>query len=173
MKPIVNVPLKYGLIAGLLGSVLVVGLFYLGRHPFLIPVFFDFRIFLFGVFIFFSLKELRDYFQKGELYFGQGMMSSFIFVATYAIVASGLIMLFAYINDQFVTSFVRQFTDQVRNLTEAEVKQIGRENIDRNLEALGSTNAFWMGWNYFKQCFWIGLIVSIILSVILRRQPKT
>jgi hypothetical protein len=173
MKPLVRVPLIYGLIAGLLGAALVIGLYYIASHPFMIPVFFDFRIFLFGVFIFFVLKELRDHYQGGVLYFGQGMMASFIFVTLYALLSSALITLFASLEETFVTSFIDLFTRQVQGLSEEEVKQIGKDNIDRNLKALASTNAFWMGWNYFKQCYWIGLLVSIILSVTLRRQPKT
>jgi hypothetical protein len=173
MKPLVRVPLIYGLIAGLLGAILVVGLYYVAPHPFLIPVFLDFRIFLFGVFVFFVLKELRDHYQGGTLYFGQGMMASFIFITLYAIVSSALITLFAYWEKSFVTSFIDLFTKQVQGLGEEEIRQIGKDNIERNLKALASTNAFWMGWNYFKQCYWIGLLVSIILSVTLRRQPKT
>lgn len=173
MKPLVKVPLFYGLIAGSLGAVLVIGLYYITEHPFLIPVFFDFRIFLFGVFIFFVLKELRDHYQGGVLYFGQGLMASFIFITVYGLLASTLVTVFATWENAFVTTFIDLFTKQVRALGPDEVKQIGKENIDRNLKALASTNAFWMGWNYFKQCYWIGLLVSIILSVILRRQPKT
>jgi hypothetical protein len=173
MKPLIKVPLTYGLIAGGLGALLVIGLYYIAQHPFLIPVFFDFRIFLFGVFVFFVLKELRDHYQGGVLHFGQALMASFIFVTVYALLASSMIGLFASWENAFVTSFIDLFTKQVQALGEEEVRQIGKDNIDRNLKALASTNAFWMGWNYFKQCYWIGLLVSIILSVILRRQPKT
>jgi hypothetical protein len=173
MKPLFKVPLKYGAIAGLLGAILAIGLYYLGKHPFLIAVFFDFRIFLFGVFIFVTLKEIRDYHQQGALYFGQGLMASFVFITVFGLIASAIIILFATCDETFVTSFITLFKEQINALSEQDVKQIGKENIERNLNALSSTNAFWMGWNYFKQCYWIGLVVSIILSVILRRQPKS
>lgn len=173
MKPLLKVPLKFGLIAGVLGALLVIGLYFVGKqHPFMIPVFLDFRIFLFAVFIFFSLKEFRDYHQHGELYFGQAMLSSFIFVAIYAILASTLVIIFAYAKPDFIQSFVAQFREQIGTWSKEDIDRIGKDNVARNLQALSTTNPFDLGFNYFKQSFWIGAVVSIILSVILRRQPK-
>jgi hypothetical protein len=172
MKAILQVALKYGAIAGFLGAALLLGLYYMDRHPFLIYILLDFRIFLFGIFIFFALKELRDFHRDGLLSFGEGMITSFIFVTTYALISSTLIYIFATVEDNFVTSFVKLFTEQVKALSEEDVKQIGKDALDRNLARLSSTNAFWMAWNYFKQSYWIGFLISIILSVILRRQPK-
>ncbi len=173
MKEILKVALKYGAIAGVLGIIFLVGLYYMGRHPFLIYIIFDFRIFLFGVFIFFSLKELRNFYRDGLLSFGEGMITSFVFVTTYAAISSTLIWLFASLEPKFISSFVELFTQQVKGLSEEDVKQIGKEALERNLEALPSTNASQMAWNYFKQSYWIGFLISIILSVTLRRQPKT
>jgi hypothetical protein len=173
MKPLFKVPLKFGLIAGVLGAVLVILLYFIGKqHPFLIPFFLDFRMLLFAIFIYFQLKEIRDFHQQGELYFSQAILSSFIFILTYAILATAIIIAFGYARPDFITSFVAQFREQVSSWSAEDIQRVGKENIDRNLDALSSTNAFWMGYNYFKQCFWIGAIISIILSVILRRQPK-
>lgn len=172
MKPIVSVPLKYGAIAGVLGGILLLVLYYLGRHPMLISIIFDFRIFLFGVFIFFVLRELRDYYGGGLLSFGEGMMSSFIFVTVFGVIAGGTIILFSEMEEEFVRSFVTQFTEQVKGLSEQDIKQLGKENLERNLKALPATNGYNFAWNYFKQGYWIGLFISIILAVVLRRQPK-
>ena len=83
MRPIFRIPLRYGAIAGALGAILLIGLFYMGKHPFLIEIYLDFRIFIFGVFIFFTLKELRDYVYGGILYFWQGIIASFIFTVVF------------------------------------------------------------------------------------------
>jgi hypothetical protein len=174
MKPLFKVPLKFAGVAGVLGAVLVIGLYFVGKqHPFLVPFFLDFRMFLFAIFIYFQLKEIRDFHQKGELYFSQAILSSFVFIVAYAFLASAIIIGFGYSRPDFTTSFVAQFKEQISTWSPEDIQRVGKENIDRNLEALSSTNPFWMGYNYFKQCFWIGAIVSIILSVILRRQPKT
>jgi hypothetical protein len=165
--------LKYGLIAGALGILLVVGLFYIGKHPFLIPVFFDFRIIFFAVFVFFALKEFRDFNQGGILYLWQGMVGSFILIATFAIVAAGGIYIFIKINPEFLTSYIDQSVLLLKTLPDDIIARIGKDVYQRNLEILPSTNGFDLAMLYFTQSFMIGIFVSIILSVILRRQPKT
>ena len=170
MKAIFQGPLKYGSIAGLVGAIIVIGLYYMGWHPFLIPVFFDFRIVLFGVFIYFTLREYRDIHRGGNMMFGEGLLCSFLFVTVFGLIASGLIALFGQLNEEFVTSFVSTFKEQIGKLTEEEIKQIGKENIDRNLELLSATNSIQMAGKYFMQSYLLGFLISIVLSVILRRQ---
>jgi hypothetical protein len=173
MRPIVSVSLKNGAIAGVLGAILVVVLYYIGRHPFIIPVFLDFRMVLFGIFLFFTLKEIRDYHQAGVLYLWQGIISSFLFVATFALIASTLIAVFAMINPDFLTSYIQLSIQQLKSLPKETIEQVGKKIYERNLELLPSTNTFDLASLYFWQSFMIGLFVSIILSVILRKQPKT
>ena len=172
MKPIVQVPIKFGVIAGLLGGLIAIVLYYMGRHPFLFNPIFDYRVLLFPIFMFFTLKEFRDYYQEGVMYFAQGMICCLVFTTSYAIVGSAIIWIFGEINDEFVTTFIQLFKEQAKGLSENEIKQMGKENFERNLKAVESTNAFWMAWNYFKQCYWIGLFFSLIISAVLRRQPK-
>jgi hypothetical protein len=173
MRPFFQVPLKYGAIAGVIGAALVITLYYLNRHPFLVPVQFDFRIILLSVFLFFSLKEFRDYYQNGELYFWQGIISSFLLVATFALVASTLISIFSTLVPGFVASYVRLFTEQLNTWKQEDIDRIGKEVFERNLKQLPSTNTFDLAVLYFSQSFGIGLFISIILSVVLRKQPKT
>lgn len=173
MKSLIQVALKYGVIAGILGAVLVLGLYYMNRHPFLIPVFFDFRIILFGVFIFFALKEFRDYYQAGILYFWQGLLGSFLFVSSFALIASLGIFIFIQMNPEFLSSYIELSLAQLKSLPEDTIARIGKDVYQRNLEILPSTNSFDLAFLYFSQSFMIGILVSIILSVITRRQPKT
>lgn len=172
IPPLVRVPLRYGLIGGALGFVLVIILYYLDRHPFLIPVFFDFRVAFFGIFIFFSLKELRTYYFDGLLFFWQGMSGAFVFLFTFALLASVLIGIFASLVPAFVTQYIDLFMEQAKTFPPEVIEQIGKEAYERNLAALPTTNAMSLATLYFWQCFVIGFFVSIIISVILRKQPK-
>ena len=173
MQPIIIVPLKYGLIAGVLTSLLVVAFFYLVQHPFLIPVFLDFRIFIFGVFIFFTLKELRDFHYAGILYFWQGLLSSLMFTSVFALWSSGCIALFVVIEPRFLETYISLSIEQLRALPPDIVERIGKDVYERNLELLPATNGLDLAFLYFTQSFMISFFISIILSVILRSQPKT
>lgn len=163
---------RYGSLAGVLGFALLLGLYYMGRHPFLIEFVFDFRIFLLGVFIFFGLKEFREDHQDGVLYFWQGMIGSFVLTAVFAAVASVLIFIFGSWNDAFVQSYITGFTERAAQLSPDIIEQIGKDNFERNLKAIQTTSSGDLAITYFGYSFIISFFISIILSVVLRRQPK-
>ena len=173
MKPILKVSLRNGVLAGVIGFALLAGLYYMGRHPSLIPVYLDFRIILFGVFIFFTLREVRDYHQGGVLYFSQGILASFLFTACYALLSSLLLWLFMLLEPSFIADYISLSIDQLQSLPGEIVERIGKDVYAKSLESLPRTRAFDLAVLYFVQSFLISLFVSIILSVILRRQPKT
>ncbi|MEX2233711.1 MAG: DUF4199 domain-containing protein [Cyclobacteriaceae bacterium] len=173
MNLLVKVSVRYGLLAGIFGCVLIFGFYYLGPHPFVIPVYMDFRIILFALFIFFALREIRDYYQNGVLYFWQGIFTSFLFTITYAALSSLILVLFMRIEPAFLTDYIRLSIQQLKSLPPEVIERIGNEVYNRNLELLPATNTFDLGFLYFSQSFMISLFISIILSVILRRQPKT
>ena len=60
-NPLFRVSIRYGLAAGVIGFALLVILYYVGRHPFVIPVFFDFRMILFALILVFSLRDFREF----------------------------------------------------------------------------------------------------------------
>ncbi|HEY9489701.1 MAG TPA: DUF4199 domain-containing protein, partial [Chryseosolibacter sp.] len=136
MQPLIKVPLRYGVIAGLVGFGLLVGLYYMGRHPLLIPVFLDFRIILFGVFIFFTLREIRDYYQNGILYFWQGIIASLLFTACFAFIASLALYLFVQAAPVFLSDYVNLSIQQLKSLPSPVIEKIGREVYERNLGLL-------------------------------------
>ncbi len=171
MKDLFKVSLKYGVIASFIGSALLVGLYYMNRHPLIIPVFLDFRLILFGVFIFFTLREIRDYYQGGFLYFWQGILCSFLFTATFAMLASLVIVGFVGIVPDFLNSYITLSMAQLKSLPAEVIERIGKEVYKLNLDRLPDTTGFDLAFLYFWQSFMISLFISIILSVVLRRQP--
>jgi len=171
IPPLVRVPLRYGLIGGVLGFVLILILYYIDRHPFLVPVFFDFRVPLFGIFIFFLLRELREDHFGGLLFFWQGTAACGVFIIIYAVITALLIWIFGINVPGFVTQYVELATNQLKTLPKETIEQIGKEVYDKNMELLPHTTSLDLATLYLVQCFGIGLFISIILSVILRRQP--
>lgn len=172
IPPLARVPQFYGLIGGVLGFILLIILYYIDRHPFLVPVFFDFRVALFGVFMYFILKELRDYHFGGLLFFWQGMIACGLFVITFGVITALLLWIFALNVPAFVTQYVELATNQLKTFPQETIDQIGRDVYEKNMAMLPKTTGADLATLYFVQCFGIGLFVAIILSVILRRQPQ-
>lgn len=172
LRKLFRISFRYGMAGGILAFVLLVAMFYMGRHPLVVSPFLDFRILLMGIFIFFSLKEFRDYDQDGVLYFSQAMLGGSVVVTCLSALASVLVLVFASFEHDFVVQYVEQVTAYVRGFSKEDIERIGKEVYQRNLEALPATNARELAITYFIHGLVIGFFVNIILSVILRRQPK-
>jgi len=171
--PIVRVSVRYGLIMGVVGFTLLLFLYYVGNHPFLIPVFLDFRVVLFAIIFSFALKEIRDYYYGGVLHFWQGMISCLLMTALFSLVASLGIYAYATNDPEFVASYIRLSMEQVSAFPSEEIERIGRDVYESGITALQGANAYFLATRYFAQSFIISFFISIIISVILRRQPKT
>jgi hypothetical protein len=77
------------------------------------------------------------------------------------------------VEPEFVSDYVAQFLEQAKAFPPEVIERIGKEVFERNLATLPETTAFDLAFLYFYQCFVISLFISIIISVILRRQPQT
>jgi hypothetical protein len=161
--------LRYGAVAGILAVVLLILLYYFGRNPFLISPFLDFRIFIFGIFIFFSLKEFRDYCQERILYFWQGLFGGFVVVVLASAISATGLWIFGTLEEGFVTSYVEGMTAYLKTFPKEEIERIGKDIYERNLKELPSTNIATLVFTHFVQGMIIGFFITIILSVIVRR----
>lgn len=168
-----RIPLRYGVLGGVIGSLVIAVLYFVDRHPFLIPVIFDFRIILFSVFIFLSLKELRDYHQQGVLYFWQGMFGSYVFIITSALIGSGFTWSMARWNAGFLPKYIEKLQQQLLGYKEQFIAGMGSDAYNQQLAKLPLTSPLDLATDYFLKSMIIGLFLTIIISVILRKQPKT
>jgi hypothetical protein len=171
-NPLFKIPFRYGLVGGVIASIVVAVLYYFGQHPFLLPAVLDFRIILFGVFIFFSLKELRDYYLQGWLFFWQGMMGSFIFVTTSALIGSIFTWCFAKWNSNFLPSYISKLQTQIISYKEEIITSVGAETYNQQLDKLPLTSPLDLAGDYFLKSMIIGLFLAIVITTILRKQPK-
>lgn len=172
-SPIIRVSIRYGAIMGVVGFVLLLILYYVGNHPFLIPVFLDYRVVLFVIIFSFALKEIRDFHYGGILHFWQGMFACLIMTALFSVLASTFIFLFAKSNPDFVDSYIQLSLEQIKAFPSEEIDRIGRAVYKSGVEALKRADAYFLATRYLTQSFIISFFISIIISVILRRQPKT
>ncbi len=172
-SPLIGIAVRNGAIAAVLALVVLMIIYYfIGRHPLMIAPFLDFRIVLFGIFIFFTLKEFRESHQGGILHFSQGMAGSFIMVMVVSTLASLLLLGFIAAEPDFIANYIAQTTAYLKTFSPEDIERIGKDAYQRNLESLPATNGKQIASSYFVQSLIIGFFVSIIMSVILRKQPK-
>jgi len=171
-SPLFKVPFRWGLVGGVIASIVIAVLFYFGQHPFLLPAVFDFRIILFAVFIFFNLKELRDYYLQGLLFFWQGMIGSFVFITTSALIGSIFTWGFAKWNGNFLRSYIEKLQAQLISYKDEIITSVGAETYNQQLAKLPLTSPLDLAGDYFLKSMIIGLFLAIVITTILRKQPK-
>ena len=125
-----------------------------------------------SVFVVMSLKELRDDHQQGLLSFGQAMICAFLFTLVFALLVMAFVWIFSVLNPAFVTDYINLMTAELESLDPAIIEQLGKDAYGRNLSALPATNGSTLAFDYFIKSLMISFFVSLIISVILRRQPK-
>lgn len=176
MKPIVSIPLKYGLIGSLLAVVLLLVLFYTGTHPLLIPTFFDYRIVLFALFIFFGIKEFKDFYNNRFLQFWQGMVIGIGIYVVIGLVVGLFLVAFASVETNFYDEYIAGTISGLELNKEQLLNQgkvtITEEQYNDQLEKLKNTPVSYLGIDYFIKSGVLGFFLTIILSVVLRRSEK-
>jgi len=169
---LIKVPVKFGAVGSLLLSILMLILFYMGKHPMLIPVIMDFRLVAIPIFVVLATLEFRDFKNQRKLVFWQGMLIGFVCYFSMGLGAGLFILLFSLANPAFVTQFTDISTQTMIQNKEELLKSIGLEVYNANLAKLPSTTGYDLSVDYFFKTLIVGLFFTIIISVILRRQPK-
>ncbi len=170
--PQYRLPVLYGIYASLVGAGLAAALYYIGIHPMLVFLVLDFRIALFAVFMVFLLRNLREGYFNGILMMPQAIAASGLFLAVYAVLASLLLWLFGIIVPGFVMEYITLATNQLKQMPKEAIEQIGQKTYEESIVRMPGTKAFDIALLYFVQCFGLGFFISLIISVILRRQPQ-
>jgi hypothetical protein len=80
--------------------------------------------------------------------------------------------LFALAVPAFLDLYIKEAMEMAKAMPKEVIEQIGKDVYERNLLTLPATNVFELSSKYFGQSLIIGTFISIILSVVLRRQPK-
>ena len=166
-----KVPLKFGVFGALLLSVLLAILFYIGKHPLMIPVIVDFRLLAIPIFVVFTTLEFRDYRNNRQLFFWQGMLIGFLCYSTMGIGTGLFILILSIFNADFVSQYIQISTEQLVQNKEQFIESIGVEAYNHNLAKLPSTSGFDLSIDYFIKTILLGLLFTIIISVFLKRQP--
>ncbi|MTI19441.1 DUF4199 domain-containing protein, partial [Fulvivirga sp. RKSG066] len=159
--------------ASVLAIVLMIVLFYSGKHPMLIPIFYDYRIFLFGVIIFFSIKEYREYYNGGILHFWEGLVNGFITYLIVAMIAGAFIWLFSIVVpdflDQYVAGTIKGLELDKQQLVSDGSITITEEEYQKQVALLRTITPSVLTLDYIIKSLLIGFPLTLILSVFLRR----
>ena len=173
IKPLYRVPLKYGVAAAILAILLMIVMYFSGKHPMLIPVYYDYRIILFGIILFFSIKEYRDIYNKGYLHFWEGLVNGIIAYLTAALIVGLFIILFSNLVPDFLNSYINSTVSGLEldkeQLTKTGSVTISEEEFQNQIDMLKSATPSLLTIDYIIKSLMIGFPITLILSVFLRK----
>ena len=173
-NPLLLVPIKYGFIGSLMIILGLIVLFYLGRHPLLLNPVLDARIPLYALIIFISFKIFKDQYNGGVMHFWQGMAIGMIDYLIMALGAALFIYVFSEIKaTNFLAEYIRIATGQLETNKDLFIENISEKTYTDTLAQLPRTQAIHLAVDYLLKSTPIGLFLTIILSVLLRRKEST
>lgn len=170
-NPLVNLSIKYGAAAAFLLMALFIVLFYMGKHPINISVL-DIRFLILPLFMVIAMKDFRDNKNEKSLHFWQGLSIGAIIFFTIGILVSLFIIVFSVIDPDFLNMYIDERIALIVDHKAVFVEQLGELTVKEQLEKLPLTTSINLAIDYFVRTLAIGLILNILISIILRRQPK-
>jgi hypothetical protein len=173
MKPIKNVllgvPLKYGLIGGCLVIGLILFLYLMDKNPLSNARYSD--LFVLLVFILFAVREFRDVHNNKVLHFWQGLSVGVITALTIAVMSSICIVVICLADRELLPAFVSEKIEFVNQNKTSLIETIDERAYSDTIRGLKETTITDMALDDFLKKTLIGLILSIIISVIFRKKP--
>ncbi|MCZ6521699.1 MAG: DUF4199 domain-containing protein [Bacteroidetes bacterium] len=165
---LLQVSIKFGLIGVLLSIILFMALYFVDRNPLINSKFFDFIVI--PIMIFFAIKEYRDYENQGKLWFWQGMSIGFINYMTIGIFSALFVGTFiVWIDGQVLMGFINNRVDYLMTHKVEILKEMNEDRFIETIENVKKISTMDVLWDQILRKMIIGLFLTIILSVFLRK----
>lgn len=170
-NPMIRVPLKYGAAGGLMVILAFLVLFFLDDNPLLVLPPIDFV--LLPLFLFFSVKDFRDNHNGKVMYFWEGMTVGFFCYISVAILSGLFVLGFLEVcNCNLLADFITNKVAVLESEKARVIEEMGQATYDKTLSDTQATTTFIIALDVFlKKCI-LGLLFTIMLSMILRTKPK-
>jgi hypothetical protein len=162
--------LKFGLTGGLIQFLSFLLFYYLGFRPLLNLNTLILDIILIFIFVFFGTKDFKTRFNSGELRFWQGMSVGFVAYMTLSLLSA--ILLYSYlefIEPKVIAEYIEQTRVYLENSEIRTEELITPEEFKKNLDELEKTSAKILAISAFWKKVFIGLLVTPVSSIILRK----
>jgi hypothetical protein len=169
-NPLFKVPAKFGVF----GAAMIIIMFFIfhfsGSNPLTEMGFVDF--FIIPIFLFFGIKEFKDSYNQKLLEYWEGMTAGFVVYITIAILTSLFIFLFINLSESdIVDNYIVNKLEILEDKKDGIIEEMGEETYLRSKEGITSISIFDITLDNFLKKTFIGLLLTIMIAVIMRRKP--
>ncbi len=167
---LIAVPIRFGSIAGALTIILFLVLYSMEVNPLVEARVVD--LVLIPMFLYFGLKDFRDYRNAGVLHYWQGMTVGVIIYLLMALVSSVWIMSFLeFIDPDLLSKYILDRAELLEGSKLQIVEQMGEQAYLESKEEIQTITSLDLALDDFLKKSIIGLMLTIMISVILRKKP--
>ena len=165
---LVAVPLKYGLFGGGISILLFLIFYFLKLNPLVNIKMLD--PILLSIFIFFALKEFRDIHNDQHLHFWQGMTGGVVnYLVIAAISAIFILVMTVIIDSELTNNYIASRIELLNANKQTLVDTMDAATFDETLAGVKTTSSLDLALDDFLKKSIIGLFLTIIIAVILRK----
>ncbi len=151
--------------------ILIVGLQFIGRNPLT-----DIRVVdlvILSLFLFFAMRDYRDRHNDRILYYWQGVSIGIVTFLTIALISAGFIyILTQYMKPEMVGEYIDSRLELLQQNKLQLVSTINEQAYNEALEGVKQTTSADLGLDDLLKKTFIGLFLTIIIAVILRKKPN-
>ncbi len=168
-NPLFRVPLRYGLIGSAFSVVMFLFLYLIHKNPLITTKIFDVIVLL--IFLVFAMKDYRSRQEGGKLFFWQGMtVGMVVFIVVAALSAIFIYFMLAHWDTDLLQSYINDRIAYMELNKTQMLEKLDEPSFDLARDAVLQTSAFDLAIDDFLKKSFIGLFLTIILSLIFRKQ---
>jgi len=161
----------YGAIGGAVVIVLMLGLHFMGRNPLI-----DIRIVdvvVLAVFLVFSMREFRDRYNNRTLHYWQGVSIGMITYFVTALISAIFILMFVnFIQPDALQEYIVNRLVLLEQNKQQLIDKINEDAYKKAVDGVKMTTAADLALDDLLKKSFIGLFLTIIIAVILRKKPN-
>ena len=170
IRPYGQPAVKYGLIGGALIVLLYIILVFFKINPLVATKKLDYGFIILPVFIFFSIKEYRDFRNEGKLRFWQGLLVGFLTLLVLSFASALVVWSFlSLFGDDFLRQYIVDRTILLEEYKPMIVESASEEVYERTYADLQNVTPWILAFDDMIKKIFAGLFITLIISVILRR----
>jgi hypothetical protein len=167
MNRYLKAALSFGLFGGGLSFLGFLVIYWSGTEPISINLIIGYVIT--PVFVFFAVKNFRDNYNGGNLYFGHGMTVGFFTYTIIALLSGFYIFMTLQVDQDLFTNF-RQINLELMRNNEVMLKEsLSEQAYEETYRNISEMTIFDVAVNDFLRKIFPGLFFTIIISIILKR----
>jgi hypothetical protein len=170
---IIKVSARFGSVAALSSIVLFSILYFAGKNPMFIPAYLDFRLLLFPIFLVFGIRDFKENRNEGILHFWQGFSVGMLIVLIISLsMTIYILVLGGLIDPSFTEKFITGTMQTIHHSKESIIAQVGEAAYNKTLELIPGTTLNNLAFDYFLKSLPLGIILTILISLVLRNNPN-